>query len=143
MASSGVQSKKTLKKRFWLCSLRWSAKALKNIDRLLGVHLFSTWFRPKFGSKDYLAAGVMRPILVKSVQEELWPLLQKLQTPTLLLWGEKDTETPLEIAIRMEKALPNASLISLPFSGHLLMEENPSLCAYFIEKFLLRETACY
>lgn len=142
MASSGIKAKRPFLKKIKFLLLKYSAKILKRIDYFLGSCLFTDWFRPKFGSKDYLAAGPMRAILVRSVQEDITSELFQLKTSTLLLWGERDTETPLEMAVRMQKIIPKAQLISLPFAGHLLAEESPSLCAHFIEKFLLDRSLC-
>jgi len=52
------------------------------------------WHTKRFGSKDYLAAGELRPIFVRIVNEDLTESAQLIACPTLLLWGTDDTETP-------------------------------------------------
>ncbi|WP_429339206.1 alpha/beta fold hydrolase [Ornithinibacillus bavariensis] len=51
--------------------------------------------------------------------------LQKIHTPTLLLWGEEDRVVPLTIGKKLVKDLPNARLISYERAGHLITEEKP------------------
>ena len=84
--------------------------------------------RVKFGSADYAAASpMMRQCLVKAVNEDLSHLLPGIKAPTLLVWGDKDTATPLADAQKMEKEIPNAGLAVIPGTGHFSFVENPYL----------------
>lgn len=75
--------------------------------------------RKRVGSADYNAASpLMRQVLVKTVNEDLTPLLEKISVPTLLIWGEKDTATPLSDGQTMERLIPNAGLVTLRGAGH-------------------------
>ncbi len=51
---------------------------------------------------------------------------RKLNVPTLLVWGEKDTVTPLADGRRLEKLLPDAKLVILPGVGHIPQIEDPA-----------------
>nr|EEK65170.1 hypothetical protein bcere0006_46760 [Bacillus wiedmannii] len=53
--------------------------------------------------------------------------LQKIETPTLLIWGEKDRVVPVHVGHRLHKDLPNSKFISYENTGHLLPEEKPEL----------------
>ncbi len=76
-------------------------------------------FYKKFGSTDYRdASGVMRRILVTVVNENLFPLLSKIKAPTLLIWGDEDTATPLYMAKIMEKEIEDAGLVVFEGAGH-------------------------
>lgn len=100
--------------------------SLKPIARLFPTALEK--LRVKFGSADYAAASpMMRQCLVKAVNEDLSHLLPGIQAPTLLVWGDKDTATPLRDAQLMEKAIPNAGLAVIPGTGHFSFVENPYL----------------
>lgn len=84
--------------------------------------------RVKFGSADYAAASpMMRRCLVKAVNEDLSHLLPGIQAPTLLVWGDRDTATPISDAKQMEAAIPNAGLAVIPGTGHFSFVENPVL----------------
>ena len=84
--------------------------------------------RVKFGSADYAAASpMMRQCLVKAVNEDLTHLLPGIKAPTLLVWGDRDTATPLRDGQQMEKAIPGAGLAVIPGTGHFSFVENPYL----------------
>jgi len=110
----------------------------KQIDRWTGSQLFSNYFAPYFGSADYKNAGAMRSILVRSVNEDLFPHLKEVKAKTLLLWGEKDTETPIEMGLRMQKAIPFSNLVQFSQHGHQLFQDTGGnhLSAYHIQRFL-------
>jgi len=79
--------------------------------------------RKKMGSADYvLASERMRNILVKTVNEDLEPLLGSITAQTLLIWGEQDTATPVADARRMEQLISAAGtdvgLVVLDNAGH-------------------------
>lgn len=74
---------------------------------------------PTMGSNDYRnASEVMRGILVAGVEENLLPILKDIDVETLLVWGEKDVETPLWMGKEMETRMQNASLVILKQEGH-------------------------
>ncbi len=70
------------------------------------------------GSEDYQkASSVMRGVLVKAVNENLESLLPRIAV-TLLVWGEKDEQTPLWMGKRMEQLLPMHHFIVFKKEGH-------------------------
>jgi pimeloyl-ACP methyl ester carboxylesterase len=48
-----------------------------------------------------------------------------MNQPTCLIWGEKDTVTPPEVAKDFHKLLPNSDLFWLDKCGHAAMMERP------------------
>lgn len=94
-------------------------------------------FKKGKGSADYAAASpVMRACLVKAVNEDLEPLLPEISAPTLLVWGENDTATPLSDGMRMEKAIPDAGLVRLPGAGHFSFLDDFYTCDRVLRSFL-------
>lgn len=71
-----------------------------------------------FGSRDYQEAGPMRQIMVRVVNQDLRHLLSSIPCPTLLIWGENDTATPVRDAKLMEQLIPDAGLVVLEHAGH-------------------------
>lgn len=51
--------------------------------------------------------------------------LHRIETPTLLVWGERDPQIPVEQAHEALAALPNARLVRLAGTGHVPMWESP------------------
>lgn len=94
------------------------------------------------GSPDYRQAGNLRPILVKVVNEDLRPLLPEINHNSLLIWGDRDTATPVYQAKIMEKLLPNSKLVILKEAGHYsYLDKFPQFCQ-LITRFLEREQKC-
>ncbi len=72
----------------------------------------------------------------QSVLEDPVPMLQHLQTPTLLLWGKKDWLIPHRNAADYLASLPHAKLVSFEDLGHVPHEEAPAESLQPLEKFL-------
>ncbi len=63
--------------------------------------------------------------LRQTVLEDPVPVLRRIETPTLLLWGEQDHLIPYANAADYERALPHATLVSFADLGHVPQEESP------------------
>lgn len=86
-----------------------------------------------------LAPGVRPAILARMRQHVLAdpvPLLQRVQAPTLLLWGERDAMIPQTNAADYLAALPHATLTVLPGLGHVPQEEAPGVSVAHVRAFL-------
>lgn len=102
-------------------------KAEKYLDRL----------RAKAGSSDYASASPrMRAILSRVVNEDLTGVMPAIKAPTLLIWGENDTATPLADAKTMERLIPDAGLVSFPGAGHYSFLDEPGRYAAVLTSFL-------
>jgi pimeloyl-ACP methyl ester carboxylesterase len=87
--------------------------------------------RQRYGSSDYRrASGVMRDVLVISVNESYEDELTRLDVPVTLLWGDQDREVPLDVATRASVLLTTThTLQSLQGVGHLLPSDAPEALA--------------
>jgi pimeloyl-ACP methyl ester carboxylesterase len=86
-----------------------------------------------------LAPGVRRAILARTGQVILTdpaPILKHIETPTLLLWGEKDHMIPISNADDYRRDLPHATLVRLPNLGHVPFEEDPAASLAPVTRFL-------
>jgi pimeloyl-ACP methyl ester carboxylesterase len=128
---------RSLKRRVRLAAARCIRTAVRLLDRTGATRLEEGWYRPRFGSRDYQQAGLLRPTLVRVVNEDLAPLLPQIQQGALLLWGRLDSETPPEMGERMQAALPASRLIWLDGKGHEPHEGvGAQLCAHLIDQYL-------
>lgn len=94
-------------------------------------------FKNRMGSADYSrASDVMRQCLVKTVNEDLTPLLKTIFVPTLLIWGENDTATPLADGQMMEKQINGSGLVVLKGAGHYSFLDQPVIFSRVIHSFL-------
>ncbi len=135
--AAGIKPKRSLK-------YYWKVYSFKAIKRLMYLFLGKETAekhldarRAKAGSSDYAnASPMMRRILSKVVNEDLTDKLQHIKAPTLLIWGENDSATPLSDAKKMERLIPDAGLVSFPGCGHYSFLDNPMQFAAVLRSFL-------
>jgi pimeloyl-ACP methyl ester carboxylesterase len=127
---------RTTLRRLWIRSLRRAVVALRP---LLGPAPVD-WHTRRFGSADYRAAGALRPVFVRVVNEDLTESAQAATCRALLVWGDDDRETPLWLAYRYQQLLggaPRATLVVLPHKDHhLYAGTGAHLCAFAIRRWL-------
>ena len=87
-------------------------------------------------STDYANAGPLRDTFVKLVNDDLTPLLSQVASPTLLIWGADDTETPLSSAKVMERLIPQARLVVLQNAGHFSYLDQYGKFRLIVRQFL-------
>lgn len=66
------------------------------------------------------------------------PLLERIEAPTLLVWGERDAMIPAENARDYLEAMKDASLVTFPELGHVPQEEAPARSLIPVADFLDR-----
>lgn len=91
----------------------------------------------KFGSEDYRnSSPLMREVMVKMLNEDLEEYLPKIKASTLLIWGDKDTATPLADGQKMESLIPDAGLAVLEGTGHFSFAEKWGQCRAILDSFI-------
>jgi pimeloyl-ACP methyl ester carboxylesterase len=71
------------------------------------------------GERDYQkAAPNMKATMVNLSRFDLAPLLWKIKTPTLIIWGETDKITPLADGKLMKKSIPHSELKIIKGARH-------------------------
>ena len=137
IGSHGLKRTRTPIEMLRLKAIRLVGILLKKIDGATGTRLFAHYFAPRFGSADYKAAGELRKTLVKTVNEDLSREAAGIQAPTLLLWGENDEQTPLDLAHSFRSLIANSELHTFPHKGHEPFSDvGAHLMAKYIESFL-------
>ena len=100
-----------------------SVKILKGIKKLPGMDKLGEYMKQYIGSRDYKAASpIMRQTLVNVVNEDLTPYAMQIEEPTLLIWGQDDTEAPVSDAKELEQIMNDAALIVLPGTHYAYLE---------------------
>jgi pimeloyl-ACP methyl ester carboxylesterase len=87
-------------------------------------------------SKDYANAGPLRDTFVKLVNDDLTPILSQIASPTLLVWGADDMETPLSSARVMERLIPHARLVVFQNAGHFSYLDQYGKFRLIVKQFL-------
>ncbi|GHO86491.1 alpha/beta fold hydrolase [Dictyobacter formicarum] len=72
------------------------------------------------------------PFYLNSVSSDL----RALGKPTLIIWGEKDEQTPLSYAERLHREIPQSQLVVLPNAGHLSLFDAPDGVAKALVDFV-------
>lgn len=104
-------------------TLPLKVRLLKSLKKLPGMDSFGEYMKKYIGSRDYKAASpVMRQTLVEVVNEDLSKYAKEIEEPTLLIWGENDTEAPVAEAKELEKIMLDAALIILPGTHYAYLE---------------------
>lgn len=135
--SAGLIPKKSFKQKF-------RAKSFKAIKRVLTLPVIKNYSaglldkaRRHYGSADYNAAPeVLRKTLVSLVNTDLRNIIGNIKAPTLLIWGDKDTATPLSDAKIIESLIPDAGLCVLEGTGHYSFCEKPYQAHAILKSFV-------
>ena len=135
--AAGLIPKKSFKQKL-------RAKSFKAIKRVLTLPVIKNFSgdlldkaRAHYGSADYNAAPpVLRSTLVNLVNTDLRDILPSIKSSALLIWGEKDTATPLSDAKIIESLIPDAGLCVIKGAGHFAFAENPRQTYAILNSFL-------
>ena len=89
--------------------------------------------------QDMLRAPGVRSAVIERMRQsrniDPVPLLQSLKMLVLLVWGEKDAFIPISNAQDYLKAIPQATLVSVPLAGHVVHEEAPMASVQAVQAF--------
>ncbi len=135
--SAGIKPKRSIKYYYKV----FMFKTFKNIVKLIfpkdKAEKIIENSKKKHGSSDYKnASGILRQIMVKTVNEDLMKYMPKIGAPTLLIWGENDTATPVSDGKIMEKLIPDAGLVVLKNAGHFSYLEKSYEFNLIVKNFL-------
>ena len=135
--AAGLIPKKSFKQKFKATSFKTIKKVLtlpiikKHSEGLLNKA------RAHYGSADYNAAPpVLRQTLVNLVNTDLRNILPNIKSPTLLIWGDNDTATPLSDAKIIESLIKDSGLCILKGTGHFSFCEKPREAIAILRSFL-------
>lgn len=122
--SAGIKPKMTIWK--WL-RLK-SYKLLQHLARVVPKK-WRARYRKKifklFASSDYSALNALERETFKNIVNlDLTDYLENIKTETLILWGDKDTATPLSDGVLMKKKIRDSELIVFKNSTHYSYLEN-------------------
>ncbi len=111
-------------------------KVLKTLKKIKALNGIAEYMKNYLGSEDYKSAkGIMREILVKTVNTDLRKEASKIKAETLLIWGENDEAVPVSEAKELEKTISDSALIVLP-GTHYCYLENLGRVVSILEHFL-------
>lgn len=93
-----------------------------------------------FASTDYKNIPIaMHKTFKNIINEDLKKYYKNIDEETLIIWGEKDQDTPLKDAYLLNKIINNSGLIIYNNSTHFSYLENIYKTNIIIEKFIKKE----
>lgn len=138
--AAGIKPKRPLKYYIKVYSFKTAKHVLPFLmGKNRAQKVLDAW-RGKAGSADYRQASpLMRQIMSKAINQDLTPLLPAIKASTLLVWGAKDTATPIRDAKIMEKNIPDAGLVCFDNAGHYSFLDEPGLFRAVAREFFKNE----
>jgi len=88
------------------------------------------------GEMDYYKAGSLTQTFKNVYQVSVIPDLDKISVPTLLIWAQLDTFTPVSDGKLMHEKIPQAQMVIVPAATHRLPYEEPKAFEKAIISFL-------
>ncbi len=131
VASSGVRPQTPKKKLSKII-----AKIIKPIFSLTFMQPLKKLIYIKLRNEDYLATPQLQKTYLNIIQEDITPLLKNIQTPTLIIWGENDQETPINQAHTLHKNISQSKLIILKNAGHFSFLDQKETFIKHVTNFL-------
>jgi pimeloyl-ACP methyl ester carboxylesterase len=137
MAAPGLPVRGWSWKRARRAGIRGLRKTLVAVRPVTGMRPLE-WHSARFGSKDYLAAGDLRSVFVRTVNEDLTETARSVACPVLLVYGTDDEETPIWLAHRYHELLNGHATLTLLLhkDHHLYIGTGAHLCAFKIQRWL-------
>lgn len=100
---------------------------------------FFGYFPRNSGSRDYCNLSQnMKATFVSIVNTYLEEYCSQIDVPTVIIFGEKDEETPIYMAKKLHKLIENSKLYVIEGAGHFVYEDR-EIAFVEIAKSFLRE----
>lgn len=138
--SAGFVKKRTLKYyiriyKFKLMKKIGKKKWIKKLLKKFGMDVDKDM--KNAGSPDYRALPEsMKKVFVRVINKDLREYLKDIKSPSLLIWGENDAETPLSFGKLMEGKIIDAGLVVLPNAGHYAFLDQYARFITIVKHFL-------
>ncbi len=138
--AAGVRPRRSLKYYAKVYSFKLAKAVYPTIVGREKAERIISEMRSRRGSYDYNnCSPLMRRVMVNVVNSDLRHAMPHIKAPTLLIWGENDTATPMRDAHIMKKLIPGAGLVTFPGAGHFSFVDNPYQSAATFRRFIYPE----
>jgi len=136
IGAAGIKPSPSAKKQLF----KVIAKAGKVATSVPGLRQLRNGLRQKLysaaGSTDYLLAGDMQKIFLKTINEDLLPEISSINVPSLLIWGQNDFETPVKDGAVMQERIEDARFVVVPDTGHFVFKDDFAAVTKELDLFL-------
>lgn len=112
-------------------------KILKSLKKVPVIKNLEAWAKNHMGSRDYKAASpIMKEVLVKTVNEDLSSDAKKIKAPVILIYGDYDSEVPIDDTKEYERLIPDCGLILYEGCTHYAYLERLNQTINIINNFI-------
>lgn len=94
------------------------------------------YYKLVVGEHDYVKSGPMQETMKNIIARDLDDELKDIKTPTLVIWGEKDKDTPLWQGQKLATEINDARLEVVADATHGLPLHRPDIVANLTTSFL-------
>lgn len=137
--ASGVKPKNSLKRKvFYLPTKVFGAIFSLPLLNMIKPLVTKFYYKAIVREKDYVRAGALKETLKNILAENLDDILANIMVETLVVWGEKDDQTPLWQGQKIAAKIPRSRLEIVQEATHGLPLKSPSGVANLVSLFLSR-----
>ncbi len=114
--------------------VQWAVKLLSRVP----TAAFRPWwrFRPRWNADIH----VMKRMMLNNLSTwRGWELMEQIQTPTLIVTGERDRYFPREVFSRVAETIPGAEVVDIGASKHKVQLERHKAVNRAIERFIAQD----
>lgn len=133
---AGIKPKKTIKQLIKQSTYKLFKKIIKPLSKLKQETINQKLLK-FFASKDYQSLPPsMHKTFKNIINENLIKYFKDIESETLIIWGEKDQDTPLKDGIKISKLIKNSALITYKNATHYSYLQYPDLTNKIIYEFI-------
>lgn len=92
--------------------------------------------KSKFRSADYKSAGKLKETFVKVIDQDLSHLFNKIKTPTIIIWGDKDSVLDVSQTKVFKKQIPNSTVRIVWGANHSPHIEKPKVFLEILNEYI-------
>lgn len=128
--SAGIKPRFNLKKKFNILRYKINKK-------LVAINLKNKKCLQKFGSVDYKSLEENeKKVFLNIIKQDLSNFAKNIMQNTLIIWGEKDKDTPLYMAKKLHKYIKCSKLFVVKDAGHFSYIDDSLNVIKIIKEFL-------
>ena len=112
-------------------------KLLKGAKKVVKSEKIVNLAKKHIGSRDYKnSSPIMREILVNHVNQDIVEDVKKITCPTLIIWGDMDTEVDVDDAYELENLISDAGVIVYDGCTHYAYLERLNQTISILDSFI-------
>ncbi|MDO5569735.1 MAG: alpha/beta hydrolase [bacterium] len=112
-------------------------KILKQMKKIPVLSKLEGWAKDRIGSSDYRkATPLMKDVLVSAIETDLSDDAKKIDVPTIMIWGSKDTATTVEEGRKLEALIKNSALVVYYRKTHYAFLQDVTRTINILDRFL-------